>query len=1095
MQAVLRNKTAKHTKIKHLWERTTNTVVLFLFVAWEQRELGELCQIEKGEQLGKSEMTEVGAFYVLNGGVEPSGYTDKWNTPANTISISEGGNSCGYVNFNNCRFWSGGHNYTLKNPRIVTIYLYQFLKANESKIMAKRVGSGLPNIQKGAIATYPITFPKEKEQEAIAELLGSIDNLITLHQRKHFYPKYEKNSVFDCKKTANDWEQRKLGDLFDFRYGDGNINPSNGGQYPVYGAGGIQGGYTFFNAENSIIIGHMGDAGCVTWGEGKHFVTYNGTITKPKEGIFSSKFGYYLLLKMNLRKFRGGSGLPFLTYEMLTEMKTWYPRNDKETENIAIVLTQIDNLITLHQRKHFLTRANKVMLTDECKRMNTTNDWEQRKANDICSITTGKSNTQDQVENGAYPFYIRSDTPVRSHKFLYDCEAVITIGDGNIGKVFHYVNGKFDLHQRCYKMADFKEILGKFFFYYFSTKFYDRAMKMTAKATVDSVRLEMISEMDILFPIKLDEQRKISVLLTQIDNLITLHQCKGRNKNSHERERIGMGKNINPTNDWEQRKVGEIANRFDNLRIPVAANLRKKGTTPYYGANGIQDYVDGFTHEGEFVLVAEDGANDLKNYPVKCVKGKIWVNNHAHVLQGKEKTADNHFLAYLLNRTDIESLLVGGGRAKLNAETMMGIEILLPKIEEQEVIGTCILKIDNLITLHQRKWQIKTHSKLQLEKYKKKGKGANDWEQRKAGEVFVDVAEKGFPHLPVLSATQDMGMVRRDETGKNIFHDKKNEEGYKRVCPGQFVIHLRSFQGGFAHSSIEGITSPAYTVFEHKIKKMHDDYFWKYIFSSKQFIRRLETVTYGIRDGRSISYEEFLTMDFTFPSREEQNAIAQVLLQIDNLITLHRCKDFFKKSNILTSGEKLSMTKKTNAWEQREYSELASTRRGLTYSPNDIVPKGVRVLRSSNIKEDKFEMGEDDVFVCERVIKIDFIKDNDILITSANGSTRLVGKHAIIVGIKQEKAVHGGFMLVATANMPFFVNALMSAPWYAKFINLFVAGGNGAIGNLNKNDLDTQVVFVPQCEEQKQIGQLFKEIDNLITLHQRGNQYIQENKK
>ena len=129
---------------------------------------------------------------------------------------------------------------------------------------------------------------------------------------------------------------------------------------------------------------------------------------------------------------------------------------------------------------------------------------------------------------------------------------------------------------------------------------------------------------------------------------------------------------------WEQRKVREITDRYDNLRIPVAASLRIAGTTPYYGANGIQDYVEGYTHDGEFILVAEDGANDLKNYPVKCVKGRIWVNNHAHVLQGKCACADNQFLAYAISQADIESLLVGGSRAKLNAETLMIIEFKLP---------------------------------------------------------------------------------------------------------------------------------------------------------------------------------------------------------------------------------------------------------------------------------------------------------------------------------------------------------------------------------------------------------------------------------
>ena len=88
----------------------------------------------------------------------------------------------------------------------------------------------------------------------------------------------------------------------------------------------------------------------------------------------------------------------------------------------------------------------------------------------------------------------------------------------------------------------------------------------------------------------------------------------------------------------------------------MAANLRIKGSTPYYGANGIQDYVEGYTHDGEFVLVAEDGANDLKNYPVNYVNGRVWVNNHAHVLQAKESIADNRFIGYAISRANIEAV-------------------------------------------------------------------------------------------------------------------------------------------------------------------------------------------------------------------------------------------------------------------------------------------------------------------------------------------------------------------------------------------------------------------------------------------------------
>ena len=161
-----------------------------------------------------------------------------------------------------------------------------------------------------------------------------------------------------------------------------------------------------------------------------------------------------------------------------------------------------------------------------------------------------------------------------------------------------------------------------------------------------------------------------------------------------------------------------------------------------------------------------------------------------------------------------------------------------------------------------------------------------------------------------------------------------------------------------------------------------------------------------------------------------------------------------------------------------------TTRRGLTYKPSDIRKNGVRVLRSSNIAEDSFTLGDEDVFVVREAVNIDCARANDILITAANGSSRLVGKHTIITGIPEESAVHGGFMLLGTTKEPHFVNASMGSSWYRRFIELFVAGGNGAIGNLSKNDLDNQEIAIPS-EEQKIIGSFFRQLDNLITLHQR----------
>ncbi|WP_105161369.1 restriction endonuclease subunit S [Streptococcus suis] len=185
----------------------------------------------------------------------------------------------------------------------------------------------------------------------------------------------------------------------------------------------------------------------------------------------------------------------------------------------------------------------------------------------------------------------------------------------------------------------------------------------------------------------------------------------------------------------------------------------------------------------------------------------------------------------------------------------------------------------------------------------------------------------------------------------------------------------------------------------------------------------------------------------------------------------------------------------TDAWKQRKFSDLAEVRRGLTYSPSAIRSHGVRVLRSSNINEDTFVFGEDDVFVDKSVVKIPLVEEGDILITSANGSSRLVGKHSIIKGLPSNSAIHGGFMLLASSKVPCFLNAFMSSTWYHKFIGLYVAGGNGAIGNLNKSDLDEQIVLVPTLPEQEAIGSFFSDLDQLITLHQRKLDDVKELKK
>lgn len=149
------------------------------YPVWQSKKLGEIATIKKGSQLNKDDMIIDGEYPVLNGGVNYSGYTNRYNVSANTITISEGGNSCGYVSFINEDFWSGGHLYTLKT-KINQDYLYHFLKYKQKVIMKLRVGSGLPNIQKKDLEKLKILTPYIEEQQKIAVFLTSLDNKIKL---------------------------------------------------------------------------------------------------------------------------------------------------------------------------------------------------------------------------------------------------------------------------------------------------------------------------------------------------------------------------------------------------------------------------------------------------------------------------------------------------------------------------------------------------------------------------------------------------------------------------------------------------------------------------------------------------------------------------------------------------------------------------------------------------------------------------------------------------------------------------------------------------------------------------------------------------
>ena len=147
--------------------------------------LSGISNIVKGKQINGDFLAEVGEYYVMNGGTEPSGYYDNYNVEANTISISEGGNSCGYVQFNRMPFWSGGHCYTIQDivSDVETLYLYHYLKSKEDSIMKLRIGTGLPNIQKKDLAEFKVIILAIEQQRTISNILSLLERKTEIEGR------------------------------------------------------------------------------------------------------------------------------------------------------------------------------------------------------------------------------------------------------------------------------------------------------------------------------------------------------------------------------------------------------------------------------------------------------------------------------------------------------------------------------------------------------------------------------------------------------------------------------------------------------------------------------------------------------------------------------------------------------------------------------------------------------------------------------------------------------------------------------------------------------------------------------------------------
>ena len=371
-------------------------------------------------------------------------------------------------------------------------------------------------------------------------------------------------------------------------------------------------------------------------------------------------------------------------------------------------------------------------------------EWQVIELGEIAKIETGSKNTQDKVDDGKYPFYVRSQEIEHIDTYSYDCEAIITAGDGvGVGKVYHYVKGKFDCHQRAYVITDFKNVTGKFLYYYLLNFFYRRVKRMSAKNSVDSVRMEMLSKMKINLP-PLPEQQKIAEILSTQDKLIELQEKKIEQlkelKKAYLQKMFPQKGSKYPelrfkgfTDPWEQRKVGDHCDMFNGDRSSKYPNAQDMVTDgiPFINAGDLEDgHVNLVTCNKITREKYEDlgGAKLQLGDIVYCLRGTLGKNAYidnfnegtvaSSLVALRPKDIDGRYLFHVLN-SDIEyrQRVVhdeGAAQPNLSAKSVSEFIMLVPDIEEQKQISEFLDGLDNLITLHQRKSEQEKQKKKAL---------------------------------------------------------------------------------------------------------------------------------------------------------------------------------------------------------------------------------------------------------------------------------------------------------------------------------------------------------------------------------------------
>lgn len=371
------------------------------------------------------------------------------------------------------------------------------------------------------------------------------------------------------------------------------------------------------------------------------------------------------------------------------------------------------------------------------------------------------------------------------------------------------------------------------------------------------------------------------------------------------KQRIGQAQSRGVPEEWKIVKVSDLGKVFTGS-TPLTADQDNFG-------NDYQFITPSDFNEQKYIettarFVSRKGAQKMDLLPpntiyVVCIGsiGKINMSKY----QATCNQQINAFVPYDADEADFlyYSIMYFFNKIKykyigtqtlpiVNKKSFSNVKILIPTDREQQKIAQILTTQDKIIELKEKLLSGKQHQKKYLMQQLLTGKKrlpgfGGEWSFPRAKEIFANVSDKQHNgNLRVLSSTQDRGIVPRDEVDIDIKYDTSSLVNYKKVQKGNFVISLRSFQGGIEYSTYTGLVSPAYTVLAPK-KDISNEYY-KHFFKSTDYINRLNVAVYGIRDGKQISYEDFGRIRIPYPPVDEQNAIATVFATSDREIDLLR---------------------------------------------------------------------------------------------------------------------------------------------------------------------------------------------------------------